>query len=113
MVWGGITTAGKTALDTVRVYLTARRYIDEVQQPFVIPSFQNQGFAFIHDNVPAHRAAITTKCLLASNIPVLNYWPAYSLDLNPTEYLWDFLDRRVRGRQNKPHTLSQLEQALH
>ena len=113
MVWGGITAAGKTPLVTVRGNLTARRYIDEVLQPHVITYFQNQRFTFMHDNAPAHRAAITTQFLQANNIPVLNPWPAYSPDLNPIEHLWDLLDRRVRGRQNKPQTLRQLEQALH
>ena len=79
MVWGGITAAGKkTLLVTVRGNLTARRYIDEVLQPRVITTFQNQGFTFMHDKAPPHRAAITTQFMQANNISVLNPWPAYS-----------------------------------
>ena len=67
----------------------------------------------MHDNAPAHRAAITTQFLQLSNITMLNPWPAHSPDLNLIEHLWDILDRRVRGRQNKPQTFPQLGQAFH
>ena len=78
MACGGITAAGKTPLVTVPGNLTARRYIDEVLQPYVIPAFQNQRFTFMHDNAPAHRAAITTQFMQANIIPLLNPWSKYS-----------------------------------
>ena len=67
----------------------------------------------MHDNAPAHRAAITTQFLQLSNITMLNLWPAHSPDLNPIQHLWDMLDGCVQGRQNKPHTFPQLGQAFH
>ncbi|GFS21297.1 transposable element Tcb2 transposase [Elysia marginata] len=71
MVWGGITAAGKTPLVTVHGNLTARRYIDEILRPHVVPAVHNQGLTFMQDNAPAHRARITSQFLYENNIPVL------------------------------------------
>ena len=57
MVWGGITAGGKTPLVTVRGNLTARRYINEIIGPYVLPVIPN--LTLMHDNAPAHRAIIT------------------------------------------------------
>ncbi|GFS10277.1 transposable element Tc1 transposase [Elysia marginata] len=50
MVWGGITAAGKTPLVPVHGNLTARRYIDEILRPHVVPAIHNQGLTFMQDN---------------------------------------------------------------
>ncbi|KAL7857365.1 hypothetical protein SRHO_G00162640 [Serrasalmus rhombeus] len=39
-------------------------------------------------------------------------WPAQSSDLNPTEHLWDELERRLRARPSCPTSLSDLTNAL-
>ncbi|GFR65550.1 transposable element Tcb2 transposase [Elysia marginata] len=86
MVWGGITAAGKTPLVTVHGNLTARRYIDGILRPHVVPAIHNQGLTFMQDKAPAHRARITNQFLYENNIPVLHPWPPYSPDLNPIEH---------------------------
>ncbi|GFX77196.1 HTH_Tnp_Tc3_2 domain-containing protein [Trichonephila clavipes] len=39
-------------------------------------------------------------------------WPAYSLDLNPIEHVWDMLGRRIAARQPPPTCLPELRRAL-
>ncbi|GFT10568.1 transposable element Tc1 transposase [Trichonephila clavipes] len=39
-------------------------------------------------------------------------WPAYSLDLNPIEHVWDRLGRRTAARQPPPTCLLELRRAL-
>ncbi|GFW26445.1 transposable element Tcb1 transposase [Trichonephila clavipes] len=51
-------------------------------------------FLFMDDNARSHRANIVDECLQSEDITRMD-WPAYSLDLNPIEYVWDMLGRRI------------------
>ena len=64
MVWGGIAYGERTQLVVLNFQdngpgrgLTARRYIDQVLRPHVVPFFaQHPGYLFQQDNARAHSA---------------------------------------------------------
>ncbi|GBL89554.1 hypothetical protein AVEN_87884-1 [Araneus ventricosus] len=58
-----------------------------------------------------HRARLVRSYLESETIPQMA-WPARSPDLNPIEYVWDMLGRRIAGRSVPPGTLHELQQAL-
>ncbi|GFX00974.1 transposable element Tcb1 transposase [Trichonephila clavipes] len=49
-------------------------------------------FLFMDDNVRPRRANIVDECLQSEDITRMD-WPAYSLDLNSIELVWDMLGR--------------------
>ncbi|GFU97592.1 transposable element Tc3 transposase [Trichonephila clavipes] len=63
------------------------------------------------DNAHSHRADIVDDYLDSEGIARLA-WPAYSLDLNPIENLWDALGRAVYSRLPPPAPLIELQTAL-
>ena len=60
-MWGGISWRHKTQLIVVDGNLTARRYIDEILEPEVVPFLRNNGDVtlFQQDNARAHFARLT------------------------------------------------------
>ena len=52
----------------------------------------------------AHALLVSMDCLGEECIDAID-WPACSPDLNPIEYCWDMVDRRVRGREHPPRTV--------
>ena len=66
--------------------LNARRYIDDVLCPHVVPFLHNQdpGVTFKHDNARLHTALITQLFLAQNNVDGLP-WPAVSPNRNPIE----------------------------
>ncbi|KAJ8885404.1 hypothetical protein PR048_011601 [Dryococelus australis] len=54
---------------------------------------------------------LSTQWYAGNNVRRLD-WPARNPDLNPTEHLWDELDRRVRARQARPKSIAQLMEWL-
>ncbi len=113
MVWAGMSHNYRTPLVVIDGTLTARRYIDEVLQPQVLPFLQqHQDLAlFQQDNARPHSARLTTDFLQTHNVEVLP-WPPYSPDLNPIEHLWDELGRRVSNRIPRPENRQQLIRVL-
>ena len=113
MVWGAISTTGKSQLVIIQGNLTANRYIDICLRPHLLPfvNQHNQNMQFQHDNARPHTAIVTRDFLTNNHINTLP-WPALSPDLNPIEHLWDRIDRDVRNQIVQPRTPHQLAQAV-
>ena len=123
MVWGGISHYGKTNLVFINQRglgaqgrngrqqgLTARRYIDEILRPVVVPYLSaHPGMILPQDNARPHTARVTQQYLQQNNVHVLP-WPAYSPDLNPIEHLWDYLKRKIHSQNIQ--NVDQLQAAL-
>ncbi|KAJ8881412.1 hypothetical protein PR048_017893 [Dryococelus australis] len=58
-----------------------------------------------------HVSRATMQWYADNNVRRLD-WPTQIPDLNPIEYLWDELDRRVRARQARPKSIAQLTEWL-
>ncbi|GFU78065.1 transposable element Tcb2 transposase [Trichonephila clavipes] len=63
------------------------------------------------DNARPHRARLVENMLEAERIQLME-WPACSPDLNPIEYVWDMLGRRIAARPRPPATVQDLENPL-
>ena len=109
MVWGGISTAGKTELVVIDGNLTAQRYRDEILQPTAVPYLRNMGNDAVlqDDNARPHRARLVRNFLEREGITRME-WPACSPDLNPIEHLWDQLGQSMRKRVLNETTLAGL-----
>ena len=89
--------------------VTAVRYIDQVLRPHVVPHFaRHQNKTFQQDKARAHTARATRDFLQRNNVNAMN-WPAISPDLNPTEHLWDEIQRRLN---EEPTTAAELSVAF-
>ncbi|GFX67649.1 transposable element Tcb1 transposase [Trichonephila clavipes] len=114
LVYGGISIDGRTDLYIIRDGpLTAHRYRDEILRPIVVPYAAAFGddIILMDDNCRPHRANLMEDFLFEKGI-VRMEWPACSLDINPTEHVWNALGKRVAGRQPPPQTLQELKSAL-
>jgi transposase len=94
-----------------------------VLAPRVVPHFDNHALAdkpiFMDDNsgsmwpsvVRPHRARIVQYFLQQEAVQTIP-WPAMSPDMNPIEYVWDFIGRKINQRNPKCQNIDELRTAI-
>ena len=112
MVWACFSRSGVGNLCFIEGNMDRFLY-HEVRRKNLLQSCQKLGleksFVFQHDNDPKHIAGVVKNWLKQRKIETLN-WPPCSPDMNPIEYLWDELGRRMK--KHYPKNKEELKEIL-
>ncbi|GFV94587.1 transposable element Tc1 transposase [Trichonephila clavipes] len=95
-VWGAISWDTRSSLVVLQGTLTARRYVDDILTPIVLPMLSSRpGAIYQQDNARPHTARLSQKCLQGYDVLP---WLARSPDLSPIEHVWT----RWEGNCSRP-----------
>ncbi len=101
MIWGAMSSAGVGPLGFLKTNVTAPVY-QEILEHFMLSSadqfFKDADFIFQQDLAPVHTAKSTKSWLNDHGVGVLD-WPTNSPDLNPRNYLWGIVKRKMRNKR--------------
>ena len=95
MVWGCVGVNSVDDLIKIEGILKKEQYLSSLRGRRLI----GQNFIFMHDNDPKHAARVCKdymQHLEQSDESKIMHWPPQTPDLNPTESIWDELDRKIR-----------------
>ncbi|GFU28108.1 HTH_Tnp_Tc3_2 domain-containing protein [Trichonephila clavipes] len=93
---GAISWDTRSSLVVLQGTLTARRYVDDILTPIVLPMLSSRpGAIYQQDNARPHTARLSQQCLQGYDVLP---WPNRSPDLSPIEHVWT----RWEGNCSRP-----------
>lgn len=110
MVWGGITSSGRTPLVFIEqgAKLNSQMYVkailEKTLKPWAKKHFKGTHWVFQQDSAPCHKAKITQEWLKKNTPDFISpeEWPASSPDLNPMDFtIWSILEARVCAKSHR------------
>jgi hypothetical protein len=112
MIWGAICYGSKSPLIFIQGSMNARRYVQEVLQPVLVPYVQDiPNGLYQQDNARPHIARVSLEYLEHPNVNLLP-WPPRSPDLSPIEHVWDMIGQRLKNLARRPQTIQQLRHEI-
>ncbi|GFU06927.1 transposable element Tcb2 transposase [Trichonephila clavipes] len=106
-VWGAISWDTQSSLVVLQGTLTARRYVDDILTPIVLPMISSRpGAIYQQDNARPHTARLSQQCLQGYDVLP---WPARSPDLSPIDHIWDALGRQLQPSRDTGELTAQMQ----
>ncbi|GFX74537.1 DDE_3 domain-containing protein [Trichonephila clavipes] len=106
-VWGAISWDTRSSLVVLQGTLTARRYVDDILTPIVLPMLSSRpGAIYQQDNARPHTARLSQQCLQGYDVLP---WPARSPDLSPIEHVCDALGRQLKPSRDTGELTAQMQ----
>ena len=100
LIWGAIAYNKKFPLVRVFGTLAAQDYVSQVLAPLVplMPRATRKRLILMHDGATCYSAQQTEVFLANNNVQVLEDWPSNSPDLNPIDFLWGYMEHKLKNR---------------